>query len=307
MKSSDSPSTMTNHLSHPPSVFSALLILGISILIISVLSSPALSLTRAECNAGCLPQCINACTVRAIPNCAVICPPKCQAFCLNLPASLPSTTSVQSTSTDEYCPEEEAAAGSSRAISSVSSIDCARYSDCISCVGSGKRCLWSPSLTACFSSGQDVRGAVVSSPGKCIAGVVPSGTYRGMNTAFDISINPMGRIPVVAGGSVTLSATVLYYGSPFTVKIGIEGVPKGTTVSLSPTSGSGRAVFVIKVPSGTKPGSYPISVAGVSSDNVRRAGATLVVSAPASSSSSSKPAKVQKGPIYKSVSKRAVY
>lgn len=267
------------------------------VFLLSIFVEPVSSLTRAECNAGCLPQCINACTVRGIPNCAQICPPKCQAFCMNIPASLPSVSGVQSSSTDEYCPEEEAASGSSKAQLSVSSISCSRYSDCISCVSSGKRCMWSPGMTTCFAAGQPVQGEVITSPSKCIAGIVPAGTYRGMNTAFDVNINPMGRIAVQAGGSVTISATVLYYGAPFNVKLGIEGVPKDTTVSLSPTSGSGRAVFIVKVPAGTKPGSYPISVVGVSSDNVRRAGATLVVSAP-QSTSSSKNKPIQPNPIY---------
>lgn len=274
---------------NPPLVMLLVSLIGLSFLFL-VFSDSVSSVTYSDCVSACYSQCIPVCSSRAIVDCPGSCYSGCGGFCQGLASGSSSSASRSSSSSS----------------SARLDIECARYSDCLGCVGSGKRCLWAVATASCFPGTADIRGEVVTSPRRCIAGTVPSGTYKGLGGPFDINVNPLGNIPVVQGGSVKITVTLVFYGPVSRVRLGIDGLPNGATVSIL-SSGGGHVVLLVRVAPDVAPGSYQINVVGADDRVVRRVGADLVVkpSAPAPASSSKKV--VQPRPVYGKVSPRPVY
>ncbi len=100
---------------------------------------------------------------------------------------------------------------------------------------------------------------------------------------FSLDAIPMS-LQVAQGGTATFTVTATPLDNfSQSIALSVNGLPAGATGSFSPTTlqGSGGATLNIPVSTGTAPGSYPLTVTGVSGSLSHQIGITLTVVAPA--------------------------
>jgi hypothetical protein len=109
---------------------------------------------------------------------------------------------------------------------------------------------------------------------------------------FAISASPSSQT-VVAGNGTSYTATVTpVNGFGGTVNLSVSGLPSGASGSFNPTSlgGSGSSTLTVTTTTSTAPGTYPLTITGISGNLTNTATATLVVNAAPDFSVSTSPA-----------------